>query len=40
MKLKGKKKQKSFNQKKKKLEDRLLFLKKGEDMNSELGGKP
>jgi len=36
VKLKGKKGQKSFNQKKKKLEDRF-FLR--EDMNSKIGGK-
>ena len=39
MKLKGKKWQKSFSKKKKNLEDRILFFKKGEAMNSEVGGK-
>jgi hypothetical protein len=37
VKLKGKKGQKSFNQKKKKLEDRIFFLR--EDMNRKIGGK-
>jgi hypothetical protein len=37
VKLEGKKGQNSFNQKKKKLEDRILFIfVKGEDMNSEV----
>ena len=40
MKLEAKTGQKSLNQKKKKLENRILFIfVKGEDMNSEVGGK-
>ena len=39
MKLEGKKGQKLLNQKKKKLEDRILFIfLEGEDMKREVGG--